>query len=405
MVHGGLCLAKLPDGRVALVRGGLPGEVVAAELAPKAGVLQGRVVEVLEPHPARIPASEHPGLDYSFARYETQLVLKREVVTDALQRSLRREVEVPPLVPAPSRWAYRTAVQPAVTREGLGYRAIGSHNVTVLATDPVASEAIQRLWPRVAAQRLKGVREVAFRANDEGEVLACLIASASARNYLELAHALLREGLVGVSYAPYDARGRFRGGFTRLAGERSIQQRYGDYTLSVTATSFAQPNPAAATRLYRELSAWAGEGKRALDLYAGSGIIGMHLATSYQEVVAYEVDRSSITRGQRDAERLGLSNLSFVKADAKRLQSLPDAELITVDPPRAGLAKPVREAILASKATRLIYVSCDVATWARDVAHFVEAGFALERFQPYDFYPHTHHIEMLSLLVRELAGA
>jgi 23S rRNA (uracil1939-C5)-methyltransferase len=400
MVHGGLCLAKLPDGRVALVRGGLPGEVVEAELAIKAGVLQGRVWEVLEPHPARIPASEHPGLDYSFVRYETQLALKREVVTDALQRSLKREVEVPALVPAPSRWAYRSAVQPAATRNGLGYRAMGSHDVTVLANDPVASEAIQRLWPRLAAQRLKGVREVAFRANDDGEVLACLIASASARNYLELAHALLREGLSGVSYAPFDARGRFRSGFTRLAGERSIRQRYGDYAISVTATSFAQPNPAAATRLYQELSIWAGEGRRALDLYAGSGIIGMHLATRYQEVVAFDIDRSSIVRGQRDAERLGLDNLSFVKADAKRLGALPEADLIAVDPPRAGLAKPLREAIVASSARRLIYVSCDVATWARDVAHFVASGFALERFQPYDFYPHTHHIEMLSLLVR-----
>jgi tRNA/tmRNA/rRNA uracil-C5-methylase (TrmA/RlmC/RlmD family) len=78
----------------------------------------------------------------------------------------------------------------------------------------------------------------------------------------------------------------------------------------------------------------------------------------------------------------------------------PEVDLIAVNPPRAGLAKPVREAIITSHAERLIYVSCDVATWARDVAHFVGAGFRLEKMQPYDFYPHTHHIELLSLLGR-----
>ena len=113
-----------------------------------------------------------------------------------------------------------------------------------------------------------------------------------------------------------------------------------------------------------------------------------------------ELDRSSVTRGERDAERLGVTNISFMHADARKVPALPETELIAVDPPRAGLAKGTRAAITASSAKCLVYVSCDVATWARDVAELEAAGWRLERAQPYDFYPQTHHIELLSLLTR-----
>ena len=152
----------------------------------------------------------------------------------------------------------------------------------------------------------KGIREVVFRCNDAGEVLVSLIASASAKNYLSFAHDLLREdmGVVGVGYAPYDARGRFRSGSERLSGARTLLQRYGDFEVSVSATSFAQPNPGAAGLLYAELQRWAGAGTAALDLYAGGGIIGLHLARQFERVTALEIDKSSVTRGERDAETL-----------------------------------------------------------------------------------------------------
>ena len=407
MVHGGAALTRLADGRVALVRGGLPGEHVEATLEMRSGVLQGEVTSVLEAGPERVPASPHPGLDYSFASYACQLTLKREVTADALTRSLKREVEVPAVIPAPSAWHYRHTVQPAVattgTKRGLGYRRPGEQEVVTLPSDPVAHESVNHVWTdwQNAPKGVpKGIREVVFRCNDAGEVLVALVASASPKNYLPFAHDLLRRGLgvVGVSYASYDPRGRFRSGFERLAGERTLTQRYGEHEVSVSATSFAQPNPGAASLLYTELKDWADSGASALDLYAGTGVIGLHLARQHGRVTALEVDKSSVVRGERDAKRLGIENLSFIRADAKKLEPLPDADLIVVDPPRAGLAKGVREAILTSSATRLLYVSCDVATWARDVAQFDAAGLTLKRLQPFDFYPQTHHIEMLSLL-------
>ena len=405
MVHGGVVLSRLSDGRLALIRGGLPGERVKVTLKERSGVLRGGVDEVIDASPYRERASEHPGLDYSHITYAHQLELKRGVVVDALERSLKRTVAVPPVLAAPAPWGYRHAVQPAATRvseqTALGYRRPETHDVAPLSSDPVASEGINRVWTLLTAEGMpKGVREIVLRSNEAGEVLLSLIASASARNYLDFAHGLLGRGVTGVAYAQFDARGRFRAGSERLAGARTLTQCYGPFELQVSATSFAQPNPAAATRLYAELARWAGSGRSALDLYAGSGVIAFHLAAQFEHVVALELDRSSVVRGLRDAERLGLTNVACLHADARRTAELPEAELITVDPPRAGLAKETRRAISASSARRLLYVSCDVATWARDVTELEAAGWSLARLQPFDFYPQTHHIEMLSLLTR-----
>ena len=401
MIHGGRTLTHLPDGRVALVRGGLPGERVKAELEERKGVLQGWVTDVLEASEARVTPPEHPGLDYGFVRYERQLELKQDVVGDALSRSLRREVEVGEVRAAPEIWRYRSSVQPVVKRKELGYREPESQDVVLLESDPVANEAINNVWQAWSSlEPPKGIRELVLRGNDDGDVLASFIATTSAKNLLPFAHDLLRAGVKGVSYAPFDRRGRFRQGSEKLAGEKTILQAYGDFTVSVSATNFAQPNPSAASQLYKALVELVPKGKLALDLYAGSGIVGMHLLEKFGRVIALEIDRGSVVRGQRDAERLGLQGLEFVKTDAKRVEIPPETDLVTVDPPRSGLNKDVRAAIDDSGVPALSYVSCDVATWARDVAEFEKSGWTLEHFEPFDFYPHTHHIELLSLLVR-----
>ena len=400
MLHKAKCLAELPDGRVVLIKGALPGETVEVELHNEKGVLQGEVLRVLKESPFRIKPSEHPGLDYSFAVYDYQLELKREVIQDAIRRALKQDLIVKKPIPAPQIWRYRSSVQAAVSPLGLGYRKLKSNEIVVLNSDPVANEAINLLWKKIAElKRPKGINEIVFRAN-ENEVLLALVARASAGNYLDYAHELLDIGVAGVSYARYDRRGRFRKGSERLAGKRNILQRYGDFTITVNPRSFAQPNPPAAGRMFKDIGKLLPGGKNMLELYAGSGIISMHLANSYENILATEIDKSAIVRGQRDATRLGIDNIEFQQANAKTFEIPTGMDLIAIDPPRAGLSAGARAKLSNSKAGQILYVSCDVVTWARDVADFVKQGWNLEYFQAYDFYPHTHHIEMLSLLTR-----
>lgn len=422
MLHQGLCLGRSDEGTIALVSGGIPGEKVQAQLQKRAGVLQGKVIEVLEPAPSRVTTPVHSGLDYGHIAYNYQRVLKQSVIVDAYTRACQQHKHTnasaalrkmpgeiaESIVASPQLWHYRYTVQPAVQTDAhvnqLGYRLAHSHEIQVLDSDPTAHASINQLWQQLHTQNIpKGIQEIVLRCNDAEQVLLALIARASTRNYLGFAHHLLEHPHVaGVSYASYDPRGRFRSGSEKLAGKRSILQSYGDFAISTTTSSFAQPNPSAASLLYQEIQNWVGTLtgiEHALDLYAGSGIIAMHLLKHVPHVTALEIDGGAVARGKRDAQRLGLE-LNFIKGNAKKLPQLSPAQLICVDPPRAGLAKSTRDAIVASQAAFLIYVSCDVATWARDVVDLQARGFTLRKVQGYDFYPHTHHIEVLSLLER-----
>ncbi len=417
MVHGGRALANAPDGRTLLVRGAIPGERIVAEGAQVKGVWLGDTTEVLEPSPDRVPGHAHPGLDLAHVRYERQLTLKREVVIDAWQRSLGRAAPALTLgavVPSPEVWGFRNAIQPALATpaaapatgglnrpSALGYRRPGSHDLVVLDDDPTAKAACRAAWQALTALPWPdGVREVAIRCNDEGQALVALITTTSAKTLLDGAHALVAAGVAGVSRAPFDPRGRFRGGAERLAGARNARQRYGDVLLTITATAFAQPNPAAASLLYRRLAALAPTARHAFDLFAGNGAIAMHLAPRVAKVTAVEIDRGSVERGRRDAGAAGIGNLVLVRSDVRDLRVPDDVDLVSVDPPRAGLAAALRAAIDASRAGTLLYVACDVATWARDAADLLGRGWRLTALEAFDFQPHTHHVELLSRFER-----
>lgn len=428
-VHGGLCVARpidaplgddVPRGPLVLLAGAVPGERVRARVAVRKGVAFGETLEVLEASADRVPAPAHPGLDLGHLTLARQLAWKHEVLLDAARRAgVDLPGDTPPVVPSPAAWGYRGAIQPAVVRtpseagealggEGgdlpatrLGYRRPGAHELVELDADPTANPACVAAWDALRAQRLpRGVIELAIRGNDDGEALVALIATGAPRDALDAAHALVRAGVAGVALAPHDPRGRFRGGAQRLAGARSLVQRFGEAAITVTAASFGQPNAAAAGALFRELAGWAPAARHALDLYGGNGVIGLHLAAKAEQVTVIDVDRGAIERGRADAARAGVTHVRHVRLDARELLVPPDVDLIAVDPPRAGLAGATRAALVESRTRTLLYVSCDVATWARDVADLQRSGFRLERVRPYDFQPHTHHLEILSLLRR-----
>ncbi len=425
MVHGGRALGRLEDGRVVLVRGGIPGERVRAELSTGTGVALGDVVEVLEGSTDRVDSPAHPGLDLGFVAYDRQLSLKREVVVDALRRrpnaAEKAPVEVPDVVRSPGEWGYRNVVQPAAvgvggsgggvgdpvraTQPGLGYRKPDSEEVVVMETDPAAHRAIQRVWKVWPTLDVPGgVKEVILRATTSGKVLVTLVASGDMGMYRRFADALHGHGVAGVSYAGVDPRGRLRSGHTPLLGETFLLERFGEFQVPVSSNGFAQPNVAAASELYSTLGGWfsSGDGSRAcaVDLYAGGGVIGLHLASVFQEVIAVELDRALVQQGKETAVRAGVPNVLFLRSDACRYRFPPTVNLVVVDPPRRGLDRKTRGNIQKSSASGLVYVSCDVATWCRDVAYFESQGWTLQKVQPHDFFPHTHHVELLSMLVR-----
>lgn len=400
MVHGGHALARLDSGEVCLIRGAIPGETVRTELTRASGVLRGEVLEVLTASADRVHPPVHPGLDLGHVAYPRQLELKREVVKDAMHRAgLQTEPTPVDVTPSPLVWGYRNVVQPAVTKDGLGYRRPDTHDTVTLDRDPTANDALQAAWKALLEVSLTPAREIVLRGNDQGDVLAAAIVPVADDTTLSWAKTLLRGPVTGVAVAAETQKGRFRAGKAHVSGKRRLLQRYGMLDLTVSATAFAQPNPAAASGLVEALLAMPLQGERLLDLFGGSGLFGLHLAERFNDVTVVDTAVESIERGRSDAVRLHLQNVRFARGDVRRLE-VDRADTVLVDPPRAGLAKPLRKTITNSDARTLVYVACDPASWSRDVADFAAQGWTLEQVQPFDFQPHTHHIELLSRLTR-----
>lgn len=398
LVPGGLGLARTPEG-VALVRGGLPGEVVEASLQRRKNHWEGEVREVLEPHPQREEGPWPPSVDLPLA-YEAQLPIKAGFVQEALERIAKLETALEPIQPSPRPLGYRAAAQYAVMPGGgLAYRLPGTHNLLPLERDLLLAPPLERAFEQVKPLQLACL-EVALRGSlHEGKVLLGLIGG-DPKRLQPVARELLGSSpdIVGVVWAEDHPAGRFRGRVQALAGAGTLLEDFGGVLCSVSVQSFAQVNPEAAGQMYLEAARIAGEGERVVELYAGSGVLGFHLTRGFGEVLAVEISKDAVKRGESDRARLGVANLRFHRGDASELAKLGAADLVAVDPPRAGLSPQAMQALLETRPTRLLYVSCDPATWARDVGRLAREGYRPQFVRPYDFYPYTHHVEVLSLL-------
>ncbi|ADY26221.1 (Uracil-5)-methyltransferase [Deinococcus proteolyticus MRP] len=401
VVSGGLGLARDESG-VVLIRGALPGERVRAEIRSGKGVRQGHVTEVLEASPDRVARSEPalPTTDLAHASYAAQLRYKRDFVVEALTRIGKLSGHrVEETVPSPAQTGYRSGAQYLVTPQGLAYRERREHRPRLVEHDPLIAPFVAELLSRLDPALLAPAGEIAVRGSFlSGEVVAALIGPGEPRTYLRAADHLMDAGAVGVSLAA-PAGKRFSAGVRLIAGESTVPERFGDVILPVSAVGFSQVNPAAAGLAYLQVAELAGQGSHAADLYGGAGAIGRHLTRSFEQVTVLDSSAEALTRGRQAAGEAEIRNITFQQGAAEELEEL-SAEVIVVDPPRAGLDPAVRGHIHASTADRLVYVSCDPATWARDVGDLVGRGWKLGRVVPHDFYPQTSHVEVVSVLER-----
>jgi 23S rRNA (uracil1939-C5)-methyltransferase len=195
-----------------------------------------------------------------------------------------------------------------------------------------------------------------------------------------------------------------------LIGKTSIQERLFDLTFDISPFSFFQTNTFGAEKLYQAIAQTADLTMRdtLLDAYCGMGTIGQYLARFCQKVVGVESHPSAIDDALRSAGKNKIGNISFYKGRAEQVlldQLKPGGkykfDVIVVDPPRAGLHPKAREALIAHAPSRLVYVSCNTATFARDLGDFLKHGYELRSVQPVDLFPHTAHIETVSLLQKK----
>ncbi len=194
-----------------------------------------------------------------------------------------------------------------------------------------------------------------------------------------------------------------------LVGGNTITERLFDLTFEISPFSFFQTNTLAAEKLYQAVAEGADLTQRdtVLDAYCGMGTIGQYLSRFCDKVVGVESHPTAVEDALRSAGKNRIGNISFYKGRTEQvlMQQLKAGgkykfSVVVVDPPRAGLHPQAREAIVSHDPERIVYVSCNTATFVRDLAEFLKAGYELRTVQPIDMFPHTSHIETVSVLQR-----
>ena len=429
MSYGPDAVAHNADGKTVFVSGAVAGDRVRAVVDRDEGRFShARAVEVLEASADRVEsrcpyAGVCGGCPWASLSYEAQAAAKRSGVVDALARighmgAERAEGLVAPIVSPGEPWGYRNKVELAVATEG-GRPALGMH--------AAAGEGVVRVkeCPLLDGRHAKAVRAVSgalgYLAGSHGldlervgirvsrrtrEVEVALWgrpgAFPRAQAAKVLADALRPTSVVRVMQKG-PAKARRIAGVECLSGAGSWGEQVGSERMRVSAPSFFQVNTRGAEKLVELVmdALQPGEDEEAMDLYCGAGTFTLPLARHAGFVSAVESYGPAVRDLRRNLESAGLDNVDPIGGDAGLEFPDTDADVIVVDPPRAGLAEDVVRQLSEQPARAIAYVSCDPATLARDLARFEQAGsFSPRRVTPVDLFPQTFHVETVTLLER-----
>ena len=370
------------DDKPVFVFGGIPGEVVEAEvLRQRRGYLAAQVTRVLEPSPDRAaPPCPYfgacTGCQWQHIRYERQLEIKRGLVVDALERVGGFQAPpVAPTLPAPEQYGYRNHARFTTRRDGsVGFVHRETRRFVLIERcmlmHPWINEALAALQGRCGETTQMSVR-------------------------------------YGVNTGDYLVQPTLKNPEIALkSGQKHYQEALQGHSFRVASPSFFQVNTRQAERIVSlvvERLALTAESS-IVDAYAGVGTFAILLASHCRSVVAIEESPSAVEDARSNAE--GIGNVEFVLAkteqalaDPRWAANPPDG--VVLDPPRKGCHPAVLDALAALAPKRIVYVSCDPATLARDLKPLCQGPYRLEEAQPVDMFSQTYHVECVATLVRK----
>ncbi len=423
LVYGGEGLARLPSdergpGKTVFVPFSLPSERVQAEIVEqKPGFARARLDSVVEPSPERRdPLCPYflrcGGCHYQHANYTQQLKAKTEILLETLRRTAKLELPCELTVHTSPEWEYRNRVQLRVQTApefAIGYYKFRSHDLLPVEQCPISSplinQAMTALWQAGRAGHVpKEIREVELFADgdDTGLLVAAYCEPRISRANAEAVATTLRRampGALGVAAFEQSAPNQITEPKTLThAGATALQYQTRLASYRVSAGAFFQVNRFLVDELVQIVTEGL-SGKLALDLYAGVGLFSTVLARSFAQVIAVESSQTSYSDLRHNSPREVKAALATTAQYLGQTSGLrPD--LVVADPPRGGLGEDAIRSLARLDAPRIIYVSCDPSTLARDLRLLVSLGYKIDGAHLIDLFPQTYHIESVFHLAR-----
>lgn len=446
--HGGAGVARV-DRFVVFVRGGVPGDLLRVRVVrKKKDYAEARVLEVLRPSPDRVTppcpyAGTCGGCTWQHVAYDRQLAFKRSHVVEAIERiGGLQGVPVHETLPSERVFGYRNKMEfsfsdrrwllpeemddPAAEQGfALGLHVPGTFHkiIDVKACLLQAPKGNDILGEVKAFARQSGLPAYGIKSHQgfwrfltlrhsvfEDRWMVNLVTSEHRPEVMErLAQSLTARfpEIRTVINSINTRRAAIAVGEREQVhvGDGVIEDRIGPYRFRISAGSFFQTNTRGAEALYRTVTDYARltGSETVLDLYSGTGTIAIFLSAQARQVIGAELVRDAVEDARENCAANGVSNCRFIAGDLR--ETLVDldrqADVLVIDPPRAGMHQDVLAGVLERACRRVVYVSCNPATLARDLGALREA-YRVEEIQPVDLFPHTYHVEVVARLEKKV---
>ncbi len=426
-------------GYVVFVPGGVPGDRLRVRLEQaRSRFGRGRIEAIEEPSPHRVEApcpyfGRCGGCRMQHVAYPSQLAFKAKQVADVLERvGGLAGYELRPIIGAAETYGYRNKMEFTVAPRASGGVAVGLHEAdrydAVLDVERCLLQSegmntlldetrgffLERGFPAYEQESGEGLlRFLMLREGRQtGEAMANVVTAAPAVSELAPLVARLQArrpstSSVVMNVNPKKASVAVGIEEHLLGGRDHIRERIGGLTFQISANSFFQTNTVQAERLFDLVLGAAGleGGETVIDLYSGTGAISLLLARRCRWVYGVEVAQAAVDDAGLNAAANGIANCTFLAGEVRFvLPSLISkgvtADVVVADPPRAGFHPKALQALAGLAPARIVYVSCNPGTLARDLGDLVPRGYRLEWVQPLDMFPHTPHIEAVARLGR-----
>jgi len=446
----GRSVARFNEGKTIFVEGAVPGDVAdILVLKNKKSYAEGKVLQITEYSKDRVtPFCSHFGIcggcKWQMLPYEKQLVYKQQQVADQLSRIGQITLpEQEPIIGSREQRYYRNKLEftfstrqylsqqeleqaegePIAQKPVLGFHAPGLFDkivdIDTCYLQPEPTNTIKNLLRSLALEhqfafydhRSKEgwLRNVIIRVASTGEVMVNLIVQHDAEPLKFILDTLL-EAVPEITSLHYTINPKLNDTIydlpvTTYFGKGFIEEHLEHFRFKISPKSFFQTNSRQAERLYQVVRSFAGlSGKETVyDLYCGTGSIGIFLSGGAQKIIGIETVADAVADAKENAAWNGLTHCRFFAGDVSQVatddffREHGHPDVIITDPPRAGMHEKLIAQILQIRAPRVVYVSCNPATQARDL-QLLDAAYRVSRLQPVDMFPHTHHIENVALL-------
>ncbi|MFH1761410.1 MAG: 23S rRNA (uracil(1939)-C(5))-methyltransferase RlmD, partial [bacterium] len=422
------------DGKTVFIPFALTQERISAKIFQvRKSYIRAELNEIFQPSPSRVQPScpnfmNCGGCQLMHLNYKEQLLFKQKKVSDAIDRiGHLKNISISDCIPSPKQLNYRNKIeipyQVLNNKTDLGFYSPKSNVIVPMTNCPVFSDYGNQVFTKVNAllaeyllpshcktEKIHGISHIIIRtSHTEKKALVIIVTSIGEMKTLKkMAEQVFNcdPGILGViqSINPGSNTGNQSMTIKLLYGVDYIIDKVDDTVFRAGALSFLQVNSAQWSNLIREVVKACGEGikERVADVFCGIGFFTMFVFKSAEKVTGIDVSNENIKAAKFNLKKAGAQNTEFFCGFAeKHFRNINNPDLAILNPPRAGCSKRFLEILADKRVKKVVYVSCDPATLARDLRILSDAGYRVEYIQPMDMFPQTAHVECVAVMTRD----